>query len=120
MVTGQSTTGTGVFSDFYSSITDLFGMQSNSYNKKLKGGEDLCYAQVRLQALKLGGNAVIATDLDYSEVGVEKGMLMVCMAGTAIKLRNTNVLGEKIKNNVEEITFCSERLSLFTQLLDTE
>lgn len=120
MVTGQSTTGTGVFSDFYSNITDLFGLQSESYNKKLRSGEDLCYAQLRLKTLHLGGNAVIATDIDYSEVGVEKGMLMVAMAGTAVKLTNTQVLGKNIKKNVEELSLASDRLQLIQDLLEAE
>ncbi len=77
MVTGQSTTGTGVFSEFSSSFTDFFGAQSKTYNKKIKGGEDLCFTQLRIQAMDLGGNAVIATDIDYAEVGGEKGMLLV-------------------------------------------
>ena len=76
----------GVVSEFTSSFTDLFGVQSGRFNKKLKAGEDICFAQLRKQALDLGGNAVIATDIDYSEVGGGKGMLMVCMGGTAIKL----------------------------------
>lgn len=32
MVTGQTTTGTGVISEFTSSFTDLFGAQSGRYN----------------------------------------------------------------------------------------
>lgn len=104
MVTGQSTTGTGVLSDFFSSITDFFGIQSSTYNKKIKSGEEMCGLQVRLQTLKLGGNAIIGTDIDYSDLGAEKGMIMVAMAGTAIKLKNTDILGAKVKAKVEEIT----------------
>lgn len=95
MVTGQSTTGTGVLSEFTSSFTDLFGVQSGAFNSKLRQGENLCFSQLRKKALDLGGNAVIGTDIDYSEVGGIKGMLMVCMAGTAIKLNNPEVLGEE-------------------------
>jgi uncharacterized protein YbjQ (UPF0145 family) len=92
MVTGQTVTGTGVMSEFKSSFSDFFGGQSGSFNKKLKAGEDLCKAQLRIQTLEAGGNAIIATDIDYGEVGSEKGMLMVCMAGTAVKLKNPEIL----------------------------
>jgi hypothetical protein len=44
LVTGQSTTGTGVFSEFTSAFTGLFGAQSKAYNQKLKAGEDICKA----------------------------------------------------------------------------
>lgn len=69
----------------------------------------MCFAQLRKQALDLGGNAVIATDIDYSEVGGEKGMLMVCMGGTAIKLKNTSALGQDRANKIDELIKLNER-----------
>ncbi|RIA09191.1 uncharacterized protein YbjQ (UPF0145 family) [Flavobacteriaceae bacterium MAR_2010_72] len=110
MVTGQSTTGTGVITEFTSSFTDLFGSQSNRHNQKLKGGENMCFAQLRMQALNLGGNAVIATDIDYSEIGAAKGMLMVCMAGTAIKLNNTDILEKEKSEIIDKLSFANLRL----------
>jgi uncharacterized protein YbjQ (UPF0145 family) len=104
IATAQSTTGTGVISDFMSDFTDFFGVQSGSYNEKIKKGENICLTQLRQQALHLGGNAVIATDVDYAEVGGGKGMLMVCMTGTAIKLKNIEILNDKgkcLKNLME-------------------
>jgi uncharacterized protein YbjQ (UPF0145 family) len=112
MVTGQSTTGTGVISEFTSSFTDLFGVQSGRFNKKLKGGENICFAQLRKQALDLGGNAVIATDIDYSEVGGAKGMLMVCMGGTAIKLKNLTILGQERAETIEELGKLNDRIKI--------
>lgn len=93
IVTGQSVTGTGFISEFKSSFTDLFGAQSGSFNKKLSDGEKLCFTQLRSKALNLNANAIIATDIDYGEVGDIKGMLMVCAAGTAIRINNLDVLG---------------------------
>lgn len=110
MVTGQSTTGTGVISEFTSSFTDLFGAQSGRHNKKLKSGEDMCFAQLRKQALDAGGNAVIATDIDYSELGAGKGMIMVCMAGTAVKLKNSDVLGQQKAKHIDELVSLNDRL----------
>ncbi len=110
MVTGQSTTGTGVISEFTSSFTDLFGAQSGRHNKKLKAGENMCFAQLRKQALDKGGNAVIATDIDYSELGAMKGMIMVCMAGTAVRLKNLDVLGQAKAKRIEELVVLNERI----------
>ncbi|WBL42409.1 heavy metal-binding domain-containing protein [Algoriphagus halophytocola] len=103
IVSGQSVSGTGLISEIASNWTDFFGMQSGSFNKKLKEGEDLCKAQLRIQTLNLGGNAIIGTDIDYSEAGGGKGMLMVCMAGTAIKIRNLDSLkiDRDILNNLQ-------------------
>jgi uncharacterized protein YbjQ (UPF0145 family) len=104
MVTGQSVTGTGVFSEFASSWTDFFGAQSKSYNSKIAAGETICQTQVRLKCIELGGNAILATDIDYAEVGVTKGMLMVCMTGTAILLDNTEVIGDETLDALNQLT----------------
>lgn len=103
MVTGQSVTGTGIVSELASSFTDLFGLQSGNLGNKIKGGEDICKAQLRLNAAQLGATAVIATDIDYSEVGGGKGMLMVCMSGTAIKLENLEILGNGVAEKLLNI-----------------
>lgn len=110
MVTGQSSTGTGVLTEFTSSFTDLLGTQSGRHNQKIKEGEQMCFAQLRKQALDLGGNAVIATDIDYSEIGSGKGILMVCMSGTAVFLENTEILGSKKENAINEFHKLNSRL----------
>jgi uncharacterized protein YbjQ (UPF0145 family) len=86
IVTAQTVTGTGMFSDVASAFTDLFGTQSGTYNTKLREGENLCKAQLRGQTIELGGNAVLAVDVDYAEVGGQRAMLMVCMTGTAVRI----------------------------------
>lgn len=118
MVTAQSVTGTGVISEFASSFTDFFGAQSNRYNTKIKLGEDLCKIQLRKQALELGGNAIIATDIDYAEVGGDKGMLMVCMSGTVITISNTNIISQKYKDSIEELNSNNNRLNYLSSLLE--
>lgn len=120
MVTGQSTTGTGVISEFTSSFTDLFGMQSGRHNRKLKAGEDMCFAQLRKQAIDEGGNAVIATDIDYSELGDGKGMIMVCMAGTAVKLENTDVLGEEKSKSIDALVELNKRLRYLSKYVNED
>lgn len=112
MVSGQSTTGTGVFSEFSASISDLFGEQADSYNRKLKAGEILCFSQVRIQAIQAGANAIVATDIDYAEVGGDKGMLMVCVSGTAVRLNNIEILGQERGSKIEELDRAHKRLNL--------
>jgi uncharacterized protein YbjQ (UPF0145 family) len=111
MVTAQSATGTGFLTEIVSTFTDIVGDQSEMHNKKLKGGENICFAQLRKQVLDLGGNAVIATDIDYSEIGGNRGILMVCMAGTAIKLKNTKIIGEDKIEKINNLSFLNDRLN---------
>ena len=115
MVTGQSSTGTGVITEFTSSFTDFFGAQSGRHNEKLKAGEDMCFVQLRKQAMDLGANAVIATDIDYSEIGAGKGMLMVCMAGTAVKLNNVDVIGKGKSESLDKLQEVNDRLNWLSQ-----
>lgn len=103
MATAQTVIGTGLFSEIASSWTDLFGMQSSAYNKKISTSEELCKEQLRGKAMQMGGNAIIAVDIDYAEMGGEKGMIMVCMAGTVIKLNNLDVLDSLSSENIIKI-----------------
>ncbi|QDH78458.1 YbjQ family protein [Echinicola soli] len=117
MITSQSVTGTGVFSEIASSWTDFFGMESGKYNKKLKDGEDRCKDQLRWEAVAVGGNAVVGTDIDYSEAGAGKGMLMVCMAGTAVKLKNLSELNYDV-DKLGELQEAGIRLKKVKESID--
>ncbi|WP_297332030.1 heavy metal-binding domain-containing protein [Flavobacterium sp.] len=110
MVTAQSSTGTGVLTELSSSFSDFFGMQSDRLSNKIKHGEDLCFSKLRKRVLDVGGNAVIATDVDYSEIGGDKGILMVCMGGTAIKLLNTDILGKEREEHLSIIEEINARI----------
>ncbi|QJB32309.1 heavy metal-binding domain-containing protein [Chitinophaga oryzae] len=112
LATGQSTTGTGLFTEVGASWTDFFGMQSQAYNKKIAGGEELCLQQIRSKAIRMGGNAVIAVDIDYSEMGGEKGMIMVCMSGTVIKLNNLEVLEQHKIDSLKTISLLTNKLQI--------
>ena len=116
IVTGQSVTGTGVISEISSSFTDLFGTQSGSFSSKLAKGELNCMNQLRVKAVKLGCNAIIGADIDYAEVGSVKGMLMVCMTGTAIKLKNPSEVGYE-ENTFIKIRSLTETMEHISKLL---
>ncbi|NUQ83022.1 MAG: heavy metal-binding domain-containing protein [Bacteroidetes bacterium] len=116
IVTGQSTTGTGIVSEFTSTFTDLFGSQSNALNNKLRNGENFCFNILRKKCLELGGNAVIAADVDYSEVGGGKGILMVCSAGTAVLVKNFSEIFPERLDKVELAKLKVARLNLLNSL----
>jgi uncharacterized protein YbjQ (UPF0145 family) len=115
MVTGQSTTGTGVIAEIAASWTDFFGAQSNAYNNKLRAGEDNCKKALRWAAFTAGANAVIGTDIDYAEVGGERGMLMVCMSGTAVKVRNEEVFSADSCSSLQRLTESEKRFKYLSQ-----
>jgi len=92
------------------------GGQSSSLQNKLSEGEILCRNQLRYKALMLGCNAVIAADVDYAEVGGGKGMLMVCMAGTAVKLNNA---ADVLSIDFEGLVGLQEAVKKLDSLKDT-
>jgi uncharacterized protein YbjQ (UPF0145 family)/DNA-directed RNA polymerase subunit M/transcription elongation factor TFIIS len=115
IITAQTTTGTGVFSEIESSFADMFGLQSTTYNSKLKKGENMCKSLLRQEAIKLGANAVVAADIDYASLGVGKGMLMVCMTGTAVVVKNVEIFGDSFRNNMQRLLEIRERIVYLSQ-----
>jgi len=103
IVTAQTTTGTGVVAEIASGLTDFFGAQSGVFNKKIALGEKSCFSQLKKKTLDLGGNAIIAADIDYSDIGASKGMIMVCMTGTAVKLHNPEIVSKSLQNNLNQL-----------------
>lgn len=105
MVTAQQTAGTGFYTELSRSFNDFFGSGSNATNKKIKTATDACQTDLRIQCSKLGGNAIISTDIDFNEIGSgSTNMLMVCMAGTAIRVTNMENFSEKMRDYLTEIS----------------
>lgn len=120
MVTSQSVMGTGVLSEISSSWADFFGNPSNAYNSKLRAGETLCKNQLRSECIRLGGHAIIAVDIDYSEAGSTKNMLMVCISGTAIRLNNPEIVSKDFSNIVDRLILESQDLRKYQELQDKQ
>ena len=78
--------GANVFKDFFAGIRDIVGGRSAAYEKELRQAKDIPIQEMIQQAKALGGNAVLAVDLDYETIGVGSGgkMLMVSASGTAV------------------------------------
>lgn len=103
IVTAQCTMGTGLLSELSSDWNDLFGLESRTMNKKVLKAEETCLNMLRVKALNLGGNAVVGVDVDYAEVGSLRGMILVCMTGTAVRIKNTEILPEEMQENIDKL-----------------
>lgn len=85
-VSAEVVVGTGLFTDFFSSWTDFFGMESLSHQSKLDQIKDRALEAIEYKALRLGANAVIGLRVDHDEIsGGGKSMLMVTAMGTAVR-----------------------------------
>ncbi|MCV2486513.1 heavy metal-binding domain-containing protein [Flavobacterium sp. SH_e] len=117
MITAQTTSGTGFATELSRSFNDFFGGTSNTTNKKILNATNLCKADIRIQCVKMGGNAIISTDIDYNEIGSgSTNMLMVCMAGTAIKVLDINMFPEKIREYILEAIELTEKLEAIADI----
>lgn len=87
IVSAECAYGMNIFKDFFSSVRDIVGGRSNAIQNVLRDARRQCLADLKKEALDAGANAVIAVDLDYSEVsGGGSSMLFLVASGTAVKI----------------------------------
>jgi uncharacterized protein YbjQ (UPF0145 family) len=87
IVTAECAFGMNLFKDIFAVGRDIFGGRSASIQTALKDARNTALDELRLEASKLGANAVIAVDLDYSEIsGGGKSMLFLVATGTAVRV----------------------------------
>jgi uncharacterized protein YbjQ (UPF0145 family) len=89
LVSGEAILGANIFRDFFAGIRDIVGGRSAAYEQELRKAKDIALQEMSEQASSLGGNAVVAVDLDYEtiSVGGGGGMLMVSASGTAVVIQ---------------------------------
>lgn len=87
IVTAECVFGMHMFKDMFAIGRDLFGGRSGALQNTLKDARNTALQELRIEAATLGANAVIAVDLDYSEIsGGGKSMLFLVASGTAVTL----------------------------------
>lgn len=117
MVSAQTTSGTGFATELSRSFNDFFGTGSNATNQKILRATNLCKADLRVQCVRAGGNAVISTDIDFNEIGSgTTNMLMVCMAGTAIRVTDMTNFSIKSRDTIVEIIELTEKLEAIAEM----
>ncbi|MEE9430727.1 MAG: heavy metal-binding domain-containing protein [Melioribacteraceae bacterium] len=85
MVSGEAILGANIFKDLFAGIRDIIGGRSAAYEGELRKAKNIAVQEMIEQAKQLGGNAVIAVDLDYETISPGSGsMLMVAASGTAV------------------------------------
>ena len=111
MISAQTTSGTGFAMELSRSFVDFFGSGSNATNRKIETATSLCKADLRVQCARQGGNVVISTDIDFNEIGSgSSNMLMVCMAGTAIRVTDMENFSGKNRDKIIEVIELTEKL----------
>ncbi|HEX6369331.1 MAG TPA: heavy metal-binding domain-containing protein [Longimicrobium sp.] len=79
--------GTNLFSDFFASVTDIFGGTSGSYGRQLSGLYMRSTKLLEEEARRRGANAVVGLSIDFDELGAQgKSMFMLNALGTAVRV----------------------------------
>lgn len=116
IVTTQATAGTGFITELSRSFNDFLGSSSKTTNQKIETTTNLCKMDLRIQCLRKGGNVIIGSDIDFNEIGSgSTNMLMICMAGTAIKVNNISVFRPEIQKIILEATELIQKLEIINQ-----
>jgi uncharacterized protein YbjQ (UPF0145 family) len=85
IVSSENVAGINIIIDFFTEIRDSWGGRSRSMQSILRDARQTCILELKAEAQQMGANAVIAVDLDYSEIsGGGKNMLMIVGTGTAV------------------------------------
>jgi uncharacterized protein YbjQ (UPF0145 family) len=91
IVTSECGFGMHMFKDIFAIGRDLVGGRSSTIQNTLKDARNIALQELKAEAFALGANAVIAIDLDYSEIsGGGKSMLFLVASGTAVFLQDTS------------------------------
>jgi uncharacterized protein YbjQ (UPF0145 family) len=87
LVSGEAILGANIFKDFFAGIRDIVGGRSAAYEQELRKAKQIAIDEMVAEAEALGGNAVVAVDLDYETIGIGQtgNMLMVSACGTAVR-----------------------------------
>lgn len=85
LVVGEVISGIDFVKDFTAGLSNFFGGRSTTYEDELISTRNAAMKEMEQRAIQMGANAVIGVDIDYEVLGANNGMLMVTVAGTAVR-----------------------------------
>jgi uncharacterized protein YbjQ (UPF0145 family) len=78
---------TKLLEDVFAELTSIGKNRNESTQNALKQARDNALTELKREAYLLGADAVVAVDLDYSEIGgAGNPLLFLVASGTAIKI----------------------------------
>lgn len=84
VISGESVMGTGFLSEFSAGISDFFGVENETFAKKLETAKESAGTKIAEKAVELGADAVIG--VSYSYTMFSDNMIGVIVTGTAVKI----------------------------------
>ena len=88
IVSAEVAVGMNIFKDMFSAVRDVVGGRAGAVQNTLRDLRGQALEELRQKASRVGADAVVGVDLDYSEFsGGGRSMLFIVANGTAVKLR---------------------------------
>lgn len=80
----EAVIGTGMLSEYVTSVTDGAGIFNPSFQKKIRKARTLALNNIKMDAIELGANAIIG--VHYSYIVFKDNVIGVMIEGTAVKI----------------------------------
>ena len=88
IVSAEVAVGMNIFKDILSAVRDVVGGRAGAVQGTLRDLRGQALEELRQEASKVGADAVVGVDLDYSEFsGGGRSMLFIVANGTAVRLK---------------------------------
>ena len=88
IVSAEVAVGMNIFKDILSAVRDVVGGRAGAVQDTLRDLRGQALEELRQEASRVGADAVVGVDLDYSEFsGGGRSMLFIVANGTAVKLQ---------------------------------
>ncbi|MBV9772523.1 MAG: heavy metal-binding domain-containing protein, partial [Gemmatimonadetes bacterium] len=86
VVTSERVLRVNIFEDMFVRWITMLGGRGETTQKVFRDGRKLCLHELKAEAVTVGGNAVIATSLDYTDIGRNDSVLLLVASGTAVRV----------------------------------
>ena len=88
IISAEVAVGMNIFKDMFSAVRDVVGGRAGSVQDTLRDLRNQALEELREEAARVGADAVVGVDLDYSEFsGGGRPMLFIVANGTAVRLK---------------------------------
>ena len=88
IVSAEVAVGMNIFKDMFSAVRDVVGGRAVAVQDTLRDLRGQALEELRQEASRIGADAVVGVDLDYSEFsGGGRSMLFIVANGTAVRLK---------------------------------
>ena len=88
IVSAEVAVGMNIFKDILSAVRDVVGGRAGAVQGTLRDLRGQALEELRQEASRVGADAVVGVDLDYSEFsGGGRSMLFMVANGTAVRLK---------------------------------